>query len=108
MHPETLWLAPTRPAMVKGVPYEGFYINLLGTFFFGLIMGAPYYWIIGFVVHYVILRPLASWDANFFRVLRLWVDTKASSFGSELYGAPALAPIAARRAKSAEEYQTLV
>ena len=105
---ETLWLAPTRPAMKAGVPMEGFYLNLLGTFMFGMIMGAPYYWLVGVLLHYVVLRPLATWDPNFFRVLRLWLSTKGEGIGSETYGAPTLVPLAAARAEGAEEYQVCV
>ncbi len=104
-HRETLWLAPTRPAMVRGVPMEGFYINLLGTFFFGMLMGAPYYWLVGVLLHYAVLRPLATWDPSFFRVLRLWLVTKGEGIGADLYGAPTLVPLASARAESSEEYQ---
>lgn len=106
--PEQLWLAPTRPAMVRGVPYEGFYINLLGTFLFGMVMGSPLYWAIGLLIHYAILRPLTIWDPNFFRVLRLWLVTKGEGAGSDLYGAPVLVPLPSRRAEKLEEYQVCV
>lgn len=104
---ETLFLAPTRPAMKWGVPYEGFLINLLGTFVFGMVMGAPYYWAIGVLLHFM-MRALATWDPHFFRVLRLWVMTKGETMGADLYGAPTLVPLEGFRAKSPEEYQVCV
>jgi len=108
VHRETLWLAPTRPAMKWGVPMEAFYINMLGSFFFGLLMGAPYYWLVGVLLHYAVLRPLATWDPSCFRVLRMWLSTKGEGIGADLYGAPILVPLPAARAVSAEEYQTCV
>lgn len=106
--PELLWLAPTRPALKAGVPYEGFYINLIVTFVGGMVAGAPYYWAVGVLIHYVVLRPLTSWDPNFFRVLRLWAVTKGEGAGSDRYGAPALMPLPEDRAASQEEYQVCV
>ncbi len=107
MQPETLWLAPTRPAMKWGVPVEGFYINLYVTFFAGMWLGSPFYWLIG-AFNLLPLRALACWDANFFRVLTVWKDTKLATMGVSLFGAPALTPLGAPRARSPEEYPVCV
>ncbi|MBV8915366.1 MAG: VirB3 family type IV secretion system protein [Acetobacteraceae bacterium] len=86
---ETLFLACTRPAMRHGVPMEAWYLNLFGTFLFGMIMGSPLYWVAGGPI-YVLTRILAGWDPNFFGILRRWAETKGQAFGTVLYGGSAL------------------
>lgn len=107
MRQETLWLAPTRPAMKWGIPIEGYRINLFGTFFIGMWMGSPFYWLIG-VFNLIPLRALARWDPNFFRILAVWKETKLATMGVDAFGAPALNPLGPERAPSAKEYQVLV
>ncbi len=107
MEPETLWLAPTRPSMRWGVPLQGFLVNLMGTFIFGMAMGSPLYWA-AFVVFHLPMRALAAWDANVFRVLKLWAETKGGGMGKGEYGASTLVPLRAVRAAKAEEYPVLV
>jgi type IV secretion system protein VirB3 len=107
MQMETLWLAPTRPAMRLGIPAEGYWLNLYGTFFVGLWCGSPLYWLIG-VLNLVPLRALARWDVNFFRILRLWQETKLATMGANVFGAPTLVALPAASSASAAEYQVLV
>jgi type IV secretion system protein VirB3 len=108
MTTETLWLAPTRPAMKSGVTGEAFFFNMLGTMAFGIVMGSPLWWFAGVAIHYGPMRWLTAWDVNFFRVLRLWMVTKGESMGVDLYGAPALYPMLSRKAETAGELQTCV
>lgn len=86
---DTLFLALTRPAMFMGVPYEGFLVNVVGSFCFGLIMGAPYYWLVCVLIH-LPMRALASMDHNFFRVRRQWLASKGQSIGSDQWGGSSL------------------
>lgn len=102
MVPETLWLAPTRPAMRQGVPVEAFFINVFATFAGGMLAGSPFYWLLGLVFHYALFRPLAAWDPTFFRVLRLWLATKGNTPGTARYGAPALLALSVTRPRGAE------
>lgn len=103
MEAETLWLAPTRPAMRWGVPIEGFLINVMGSFIFGMAMGSPLYWAV-FVVFHLPLRALAAWDPNVFRVLKVWMATKGEGMGKGEFGASTLVPLGAERAADAQEY----
>lgn len=105
---EALWLAPTRPAMRSGVPAEGFFLNVFFTLVLGIMLGSPLWWVCGIGIHYGPMRMLAAWDANFFRILRLWMHTKGDVTGIDLYGAPALYPMLSRRAENAGELQVCV
>lgn len=105
--PETLWLAPTRPAMRWGVPLQGFLFNAMGSFMFGMAAGSPLYWGVFVVVH-LPMRALAAWDANVFRVLALWMETKGAGMGKGEFGASALVPLGAVRVTDAREYPVLV
>lgn len=93
---DTLYLACTRPAMRWGVPMEGWYINLFGTFLIGMVMGSPLYWALFVVVH-LPMRGLANVNPNFFRELRLWLETKGRNIGGTLAAMPS------DRARRAEE-----
>ncbi|MBI0537721.1 hypothetical protein D9599_19350 [Roseomonas sp. KE2513] len=85
---DTLYLACTRPAMKRGVPMEGYYTNFFGSFFFGLVMSSPFYWLV-FLLFHPIMRALANKNPNFFREWRMWLDTKARLVGPCLYALPA-------------------
>lgn len=98
---DPLFLAVTRPAMKWGVPMEGYFLNLFGTFIFGMVMGSPLWWALFFVVH-LPMRALANRDPNFFRELRLWLETKGSNIGGVLSAMPI------RPAKQAEELSSAV
>lgn len=104
---DPLFLACTRPAMRYGVPHEGFMLNVLGSFFFGLVMGSPLYWGVFVVLHFP-MRALTNWDHNFFRVLRLWAATKGAGMGADLYGGSALAPLPSSRARKGSEIPSSV
>lgn len=84
---DPLYLACTRPAMTKGVPLEGFYTNLLGTFFFGMFMGSPWWWAVYFPIHWA-MRSYANKNPNFFRECRVWYATKGRNAGGTLYALP--------------------
>lgn len=87
MQADTLYLACTRPAMTRGVPMEGFYMNLIGTAFFGMFMGSPWWWGLFFPVH-LVLRAYANKNPNFFRECRMWFETKGANAGGSLYALP--------------------
>jgi type IV secretion system protein VirB3 len=88
---DTLYLACTRPAMRWGVPVEGYYLNLFGTFVFGMVMGSPLWWGL-FVVFHLPMRALADRDPNFFRELRMWLETKGANIGGQLAALPSRRP----------------
>lgn len=88
---DTLYLACTRPAMRRGVPVEGFAINLAVTFVFGMVMGSPLYWGLFIVVH-LAMKALTDRNPFFFRELRLWFETTGANLGGALYVLPARRP----------------
>lgn len=87
--------------MKLGVPFEGFLVNVILSFFVGLWLGNPFYWAIGVIIHFP-MRIIASRDHNLFRLGRLWLATKGQSIGGDIWGGASLAPMndsPARRAK---------
>lgn len=89
---DILFLALTRPAMKFGVPFEALLINALMTINIGIILGSPLYWALGIVIHFP-MRVIASKDHNFFRVYRLWFETKAQALKTSAWGGSMLSPL---------------
>ena len=90
---DTLFLALTRQAMTRlGVPFEALLVNMMLSFFVGLWLDNPFYWIICIAIH-LPMRVIASKDHNFFRIGRLWLMTKGQSIGGDLWGGSMLAPM---------------
>lgn len=91
-HPETLFVACTRPAMKWGVPFEGYVANLaLTTVFAAGVMGNPCYFLVGVAVHFV-MREKAKTEPHFFHLWRLWFETKARSITAHVWGGSRLQP----------------
>ena len=88
----TLFLALTRPPMKFGVPFEGFLANIIISFFVGLWLDNPFYWAVCIVVHFP-MRVLASLDHNFFQLGKMWLITKGSSVGGDIWGGAMLSPM---------------
>jgi type IV secretion system protein VirB3 len=81
---DTLFLAATRPAMKWGVPMEGYYINLFGTFVVGMVLGSPLWWGLFVVFHWPMVG-LANHNPNFFHELRMWFLTRGQVIGGVLH-----------------------
>ncbi len=92
MEGDVLFLALTRPPMKFGVPFEAFVLNGILSFFVGLWLDNPFFWLIGLVLHFP-MRIIASRDHNFFRVGRLWFLTKGQSMRSGVWGGSMLSPL---------------
>ena len=78
---EVCYLALTRPALIQGVPVEGFAGNILVTFMSGMILSAPtvwrspcMFWLASIPIHFVLQR-ITSWDYHGFRTIKLWLET---------------------------------
>jgi type IV secretion system protein VirB3 len=97
---DTLYLACTRPAMKWGVPIEGYVLNVGLTWIFGMALGSPLYWAAFFPVH-LVMRALANKNPNFFRELRLWLETKGSNITGTLNALPVGRPRKAAEVASA-------
>jgi type IV secretion system protein VirB3 len=104
---DPLFLACTRPAMWQGVPVEALSINSMLTAIIFIVMGNPFYMLIGVVVHFAIRAVIAK-DYNFFTTIRLWMETKGRARNSDIWGGSSVSPIPLRRAKKAKEVRTYV
>ena len=76
-----LFLALTRPILTRGVPVEGFAINVVGTLFAGMLFQSPttiwrspvVIWSLGIPIH-MILQRLTAYDYHWPRTLRFWLE----------------------------------
>ena len=102
MEKQILYLACTRPATKLGVPFEGFMLNFCGSFLIGIWMGSPLYWTIFGVLHFP-MRILTSIDHNFFRIGRLWLETKGRSLRMDHWGGSLLSPLPVGVPRKAKE-----
>ena len=81
-----LWLALTRPALIRSIPWDAWIALVLASFFIGLWGGNPLLWASGVVLYWPV-RLLTSRDYNIFRILRLWLLTKGpGDLGADLWG----------------------
>ena len=88
---DTLFLAATRPAMRWGVPMEGYYLNLFGTWVLGMVLGSPLWWLT-FVVWHLPMVALSNRNPHFFHELRLWYATRGHTVGGVLRAMSQRAP----------------
>jgi type IV secretory pathway VirB3-like protein len=96
---DTLFLILTRPPLRWGVPFEALICNAGLTFFAGLWLGSPVYWLAGVIVHFP-MRVITSRDHNFFRIYRLALTSWAGV--SSLWGGSMLSPLPTGRPKAKE------
>ena len=78
-----------------------------GTFLLGLWLGSPLYWLVGIALHFP-MRIVTALDHNFFRLGRLWLETKGASVHSDLWGGSSFAVLPAGCPKTARELATSV
>jgi len=93
---DTLFLACTRPAMVWGVPMEAMGINLIVT---GLafLLGGSLAWLSLALVLHAVFRGVCATDHNAFRVLTVWLETRARARNGLLWGGSSCTPAPLRR-----------
>lgn len=70
--------------MKWGVPAEGWYCNLLGSLFGGMILGNPLYWLMMGPIH-LVMRGISNKNPNFFREWRVWMNTRSAIAGGTLW-----------------------
>lgn len=105
--PDVLFIILTRPPMKFGVPFEALVVNGVLTFFVGLWLGSPLYWLVGIIIHFP-MRVIASKDHNFFRVGRVWFMTKANSMRSSMWGGSMLSPLGSPTKKRGKDRPSCV
>jgi type IV secretory pathway VirB3-like protein len=89
---DTLFLILTRPPLRWGVPFEALICNAGLSFFAGLWLGSPLYWLVGVIIHFP-MRVIASRDHNFFRIYRLSLTAWGAAVMSSLWGGSMLSPL---------------
>jgi type IV secretion system protein VirB3 len=99
---EPLFLACTRPAMVLGVPMEAMGLNLIASCVAFLAAGSMAWLLIAPALH-LVFRAICRSDANAFRVLYLWVETKGRSRTGGHWGGSSPSPLPLRRPRSRPE-----
>ena len=92
---DTLFLAATRPAMFLGVPVEALSLNAMLTGVVFLAGGSPLYLLTGVALH-LVFRAVVRTDHNAFRVLFIWLETKARCRNSSWWGGSSVAPLPIR------------
>ncbi|MFN3573977.1 MAG: type IV secretion system protein VirB3 [Phenylobacterium sp.] len=96
-----LFLACTRPAMVAGVPMEAVGLNLIVSASIFLLAGSPAWLSLAVVLH-VLFRSICRQDPYAFRVLRLFLLTRAGRV-SRTFGGVSFAPGLTKRAFTPRE-----
>lgn len=99
---DTLFLACTRPAMVAGVPMEAMGLNIIVSATVFLAAHALAWLLIAPAVHFV-FRAVCKHDANAFRVLWQFVETKGRARNGATWGGSSATPLPlTRRYRPAE------
>lgn len=89
---DILLLACTRPALILGVPMEAMGINLIVSTTAFLAGGSLLYLLVAPVVQ-LVFRAICRADANAFRVLYLYVETKGRAHNGSLWGGSSAGPL---------------
>jgi type IV secretion system protein VirB3 len=99
---EPLFLACTRPAMVWGVPMEAMGVNLVISCVAFLASGSMLWLLLAPALH-TVFRAICRSDANAFRVLYLWLETKGRARNGGHWGGSSPSPLPLRRARTLRE-----
>jgi type IV secretion system protein VirB3 len=99
---EPLFLACTRPAMVLGVPMEAMGLNLIASCVVFLAAGSMLWLLVAPALH-LVFRAICRADANAFRILYLWVETKGRARNGGQWGGSSPTPLPLRRARTWSE-----
>lgn len=101
---DVLYLAPCRPAMIKGVPLQGFLVCLSGIMLPLIIWGLPAVIPAGAlsVALFFALREAFARDFNCLNLLLAWFVTRAGVPGVSVWGGASIDPLP-RRPRSLQE-----
>lgn len=89
---DPLFLACTRPAMVFGVPMEAMGVNVIASSLCFLIGGSLAWLLIAPALH-AVFRGICRTDPNAFRLLFVWLDTKARARNRAVWGGSSCTPL---------------
>jgi type IV secretion system protein VirB3 len=93
---EPLFLACTRPALILGVPMEAMGVNLIVSSV-AFLAGRSLAWLLIAPVLHLVFQAICKADANAFRVLYLFLETKGRCRNSGLWGGSSASPLPLRR-----------
>jgi len=99
---EPLFLACTRPALVLGVPMEAMGLNMIVSCVTFLAAGSMLWLLMAPALH-LVFRAVCRSDANAFRVLYLWVETKGRARNGAAWGGSSPTPLPLRRPRTPQE-----
>lgn len=106
---DTLFLALQRPAMFLGVPAEGLLWNVTGSILASAWIArgglSLFAWVIILpVLVHLVMKFLVSRDYNMFAILRVYIETKGQARHKDLWGGSSIAPLPARKATKAGNF----
>lgn len=93
---DTLFLACTRPATVAGAPMEAMGVNLIVSASLFLAAHSLLYLLVAPVLH-LVFREICRHDPNAFRVLWMYLQTKARCRTRSYWGGSSSSPLPVRR-----------
>ncbi|WP_340644172.1 type IV secretion system protein VirB3 [Phenylobacterium sp.] len=99
---DTLFLACTRPATVAGAPMEAMGLNLIVSASLFLAAHSLLYLLVAPVLH-MVFREICRHDPNAFRVLWMYLQTKARCRTRALWGGSSATPLPLRRRYQAKD-----
>jgi len=88
---DTLFLACTRPAMVRGVTMEAFGLNVMFSSISFILGGSLLYGLVAVPIH-LACRLVCRHDPNQFRLLFAWFDTRGRHRNGRLWGGSSCTP----------------
>ncbi|WP_227272014.1 type IV secretion system protein VirB3 [Roseobacter weihaiensis] len=100
---DKVFLALTRPAMFKGVPLEAAVLCLMVSGLIMIVLDSMLYF--GIIVPlFALCRLIVKKDANAFRVIFRFLETKARCSNRKLWGGSSTSPLRLHRKYSFEDH----
>lgn len=99
---DTLFLACTRPAMILGVTMEAMGLNVIFSSILFVLAGSLLYGLVALPIHFA-CRLVCRRDANQFRILFAWFETRGRHPNANLWGGSSCTPLQLVRRFSTEE-----
>jgi type IV secretion system protein VirB3 len=99
---DTLFLACTRPAMILGVTMEAMGLNVIFSSILFVLAGSLLYGLVALPIHFA-CRLICRRDANQFRILFAWFETRGRHRNANLWGGSSCSPLRLVRRFRAEE-----
>ena len=93
---DPLFVGLTRPAMVWGIPYTAFIVEVLATAITFLATGHPLYLLLAVPLHSV-LYLVSAQDPGAFDELFMWLKTNGRCRNARFWGAASFSPLETRK-----------